>query len=111
MPTQLGSGEGRLVRRRIDLEHQLALFDVGALRVRALEQQARYAGAHVGATVGGKASDQVLVSGTFCGWASTTPTVGVGIWGGPCSLPQAASASRLRHSTGVRIDVDFMRTP
>jgi len=39
----------RLVSGRIDLEQQLALFDVGTFLIGTLEQQARYARAHIGA--------------------------------------------------------------
>jgi hypothetical protein len=42
-----------------------------------------------------------------------TPTSGGGIFGGPFSLPlpQALNTSRLRHSSGVLSNEDFMGTP
>jgi hypothetical protein len=55
----LGCVQRGLQRGRVDLEQQLALLDVGAFVIGALEQHAGHAGAHVGAAVGREPADQV----------------------------------------------------
>lgn len=55
----LRGGQCGLQRSRVDLEQQLALLDVGALVIAALEQHARHAGAHVGTAIGRQAPNQV----------------------------------------------------